>query len=179
MSIFFHMLIIIIWNSSLDCHSRSSFNNANQSASDSIILEYLLRPVLHAMCMYARRKHIFSIVLFTRFYHSGDWTFVLRRGTECSLILCWSKFKVWIFLWLGAILKLGRASIKGKQHTGIWSEAVRYFTWWICWRESSSGLEKGLLAFVLHHFSPLMQWPKWGFFSKVFIWSEILALCSL
>lgn len=40
------------------------------------------------------------------------------------------------------------------------------FTWRLCWRESSSGPEKGLLAFVLHQSSPLMQWPKWGSFPR-------------
>lgn len=71
-----------------------------------------------------------------------------------------------MFLWFGATLKLGWASIKGKQCTGIWSEAVSCFTWCLCWRESSSGPEMRLWAFVSHHSHPLMQWPKWGSFPR-------------
>lgn len=40
------------------------------------------------------------------------------------------------------------------------------FTWCLCWRKSSFWPEKGLLAFVSHQSSPLMQWLKWGSFPR-------------
>lgn len=124
MSTFSHVNYSNIWNSNINDLSRSSLNNAKQSASESIILAYLLRPVLYAVCMYARGKHIlFYSVVHKLVPFWGLYVCVEKRqyfrDKECRLISCWIKFKMWTFLWLGAILKLGWASIKGKQCTGI------------------------------------------------------------
>lgn len=77
----------------LDYCSRSPFDTAKQSASGSIILEYLLRPVLHAMYMYARE----SVFFFNSVIHKlvPFWGLDLCvekrryfREKECSLISC-------------------------------------------------------------------------------------------
>lgn len=81
---FSHVNYYKIWNSNLDCHNRSSSNNTNQSASNSVSLKYFLRPVLHGKCVYARGKHHFSVV-FTSVYHSGGCTCALRRGNTLEI----------------------------------------------------------------------------------------------
>lgn len=57
---FFHTFTIITYEIAIWTTIAEALK-AKQSASDSIILEYLLRPVLHSVCLYARGKHDFFL----------------------------------------------------------------------------------------------------------------------
>lgn len=55
---FFHMFTIIVYETVIWTTTAEALN-AKQSASDCIVLEYFLRPVLYSACLYAKGKHNF------------------------------------------------------------------------------------------------------------------------
>lgn len=115
----------------LDYWSRNSFNTAKQSASDSIILEYLLRPVLHAMYMYARESVFFFNSVIHRLVPCWGLDLCVEkrryfRDKECSLISCWINSKCECFYDLELLLNWdGHPSKEGNaQASGVRLRAV-------------------------------------------------------